>query len=429
MIQLPSNPIWLTAYLPINAGLQAIGTALGDPSIVSPFLAAVALVATYGVGLKLWPERPAWALVPVALLATSSQFLVTAMTPYAMTGHLALNMVWLWLHLRGGRLGHAGAVVVGFLACGLHQLIFHPLFVAPFILQLFAERRFRLALFYTVGYAAICLFWTQYWSLVIHIAGVPPSPAGPAAQGIWRQAADLIRAFDVGGIGIMAKNVVRFVTWQNPLAAPLIAMSAFQILKAKGTIRSLFLGVMLSLFAMLILLPYQGAGWGYRYLHGFLGSVCLLAAWSLSRLMEGLDRSSQQKLSASLLLVTAFTVFVLLPLRLWQTREFIHPYASASRFIRTLPADIVLVDDFKVWQGVRLIRNDPLLTRRPVTMHFADLTPLQIRDLCVNHTVALFSPSDAARFGLWAQRASEPPRRAREAANRAELSGLGCRDR
>jgi hypothetical protein len=91
-------------------------------------------------------------------------------------------MLWLWLFLRGGWLGHGGAVLVGLFACGLHQLIFHPLFVAPFILQLFLDRRLRVALFYTVSYAAICLFWTRYFSLVISTAGVPTSQAAQAPQ-------------------------------------------------------------------------------------------------------------------------------------------------------------------------------------------------------------------------------------------------------
>ena len=73
-------------------------------------------------------------VVAAVLLATSSQFLLTAMTPYSMTAHLALNLAWLWLFLRGGVVGHSLAIAVGALACGLHQLVFHPLFVAPFAL-------------------------------------------------------------------------------------------------------------------------------------------------------------------------------------------------------------------------------------------------------------------------------------------------------
>src|SRR6266852_644436 len=88
------------------------------------------------------------------LLACSSQFLITAMSPYAMTAHLALNMVWLWFFLRDTRAGHLMAAGVAFVACGLHQVIFHPLFAAPFLLSLLVARRWKLAAYHGVVYAA-----------------------------------------------------------------------------------------------------------------------------------------------------------------------------------------------------------------------------------------------------------------------------------
>src|SRR6185369_7189537 len=99
MLQTPGHAFWASGYLPVNAALQAIGLRLGLPGLVSPLLAGLAVVATWGVGRRLWPDKPGLALLAAILLATSSQFLLTAMTPYAMTAHLALNMTWLWLFL------------------------------------------------------------------------------------------------------------------------------------------------------------------------------------------------------------------------------------------------------------------------------------------------------------------------------------------
>jgi hypothetical protein len=231
----------------------------------------------------------------------------------------------------------------------------------------------------------------------------------------------------------MAKNIVRFVTWQNPLTVPLVLLSVRtdpEVLRnhAKPVPRS---HPQHERDAYPVALP--GRRLGYRYLHGFLGSACLLAAWSLSRLWEGLDALSRRKAAANLFMVSAAALFVLLPVRLWHAREFVQPYVSASRFIRAMPADVVLVDDTKVWQGVRLIRNNPLVTNRPVTMHYTDLTRVQIRDLCAHHSVAFFSPSDAAHFGLWADLPSRSAQAAKEAADRepagARLSrraGIAC---
>ncbi len=162
---------WASAYLPVNAALRGLAKAAGGATLASPLLAAISVAAVWGVGRRMWPGRPSTALIAAVLLATSSQFLVTAMTPYAMNAHLAFNLVWLWLFLRGGRVGHAGALAIGFLACGLHQLLFHPLFVAPFVLQLWIERRWRLAGLYTLAYGAFCMFWIDYWPIALWLAG------------------------------------------------------------------------------------------------------------------------------------------------------------------------------------------------------------------------------------------------------------------
>jgi hypothetical protein len=90
---------------------------------------------------------------------------------YATTAHLTLNLIWLWLFLRNDKFGHGAAIGVGFLASGLHQLIFHPLFVAPFIVRLWASGRRSLALTYIVSYAIICLFWISYWQIMLEWQG------------------------------------------------------------------------------------------------------------------------------------------------------------------------------------------------------------------------------------------------------------------
>src|SRR5262249_54981748 len=121
------NTAWTAGYLPVNAALLALASRVGAQSLLGPLWAAITVIATCGVGPRLWPDRPDRALVATVLLSTSAHFLFTAMTTYAMSAHLALDMVWLWLFLRPGRLTALGAVAVGFLATGLHQVVFHPL--------------------------------------------------------------------------------------------------------------------------------------------------------------------------------------------------------------------------------------------------------------------------------------------------------------
>src|SRR5262249_8834667 len=142
------------------------------------------IILCWAVARRLWPERPSLALMAAALLGTSSQLIVTGMTAYAMPAHLALNLAWLWLFLRGGRLGHAGALIVGFFTCGIHQVVFHPVFAAPFILQLWLDRRWALAALYTAAYGAFGLFWIEYYPIALAVSGVTAA-AAKGTGGAW----------------------------------------------------------------------------------------------------------------------------------------------------------------------------------------------------------------------------------------------------
>jgi len=392
---------WWSSYLPMNAALQALGACAGDEAITSPMLAAVSVLAIWAVGRRLWPQRPAIAWWAAILLATSSQFLITAMTPYAMTAHLAFNLVWLWLFLRGGVAGHAGALMIALLACGLHQLIFHPMFAAPFVLQLWLDRRWRLAALYTLAYGLIATFWIHYWQGALAVVGAAPAaPASVAASGFSAQALRLIGAFDpAAGALLMAANLIRFATWQNLLTPPLLVLSVVAAVRTGGATRALLAGIVLTAVAMFVLLPYQGHGWGYRYLHGLLGSACLLAAWRWSRMTER-SAVGARSAQAAFMAAAAVSLLVLFPLRAWQTHAFVHPYAAAEAAIRRSPAQIVLVDGVGYWFGRDLVRNDPYLRNRPLVLYLGALTDRGARILCERYTVAVFDRDDAARFGI-----------------------------
>ncbi len=405
---------WASGYFPVNAALQGLGIALGVGGLVIPSLVTISVLAVFGVGRRLWPDRSDTALVAILLLATSSQFLVTGMTPYAMTAHLALNMVWLWLFLRGGWPGHIGAIAVGAVAVGLHQLLFHPLFVAPFVLQLWLERRWRLALLYTVAYGVICLAWIDYWPLALAASGLTGQGGGPAASaasgaasgatsavgGFFGHFVTLITQPPPDSLGLMAKNLIRFVTWQNLLLAPLVVLGAAAAFRAAGTLRSMIVGLGLTIVAMALILPDQGHGWGYRYLHGQLGVACLLAAWTWTRFTDGLDARGRAGARVAFLAVGALSLFGLAPLRAWQYHSFLHPYAAAQAEVDRAPTPFVLVDDAGVYFGCDLVRNDPYLRNRPLKLCLRVLTDDQIRRLCAGGAISFSGKADAARHHI-----------------------------
>jgi len=386
----PDHAHWVSTYLPVNAALLALGLRIGAEALAPALLAGIAVAATFGCARRLWPDRPAAAWAAAVLLATAPQLLITAMTPYSMTAHLALNMAWLWLVLRGGKAGHGAAAGVAFLATGLHQLIFNPLFAAPFVADMWLARRWKAAAWHTAAYAAIGLFWAAYPGLVRH-AFAGPAAAGPAAaaaaagggQAALAQALALIRGFQpLEAPGFMLQNIVRFLTWQSLLAVPLAFAAAWPALRQGGMVRALVASLVLTTLAMLLLMPYQGHGWGYRYLHGLMGALALLAGFGWSRIGEGAEPRVRAAVFAA---AAAASLAVLFPLRAWQTWTLTHPHARAERQIRAVAADIVLVDANTLRVDIDSVRNRPDLSNRPLEMYAPALTPAQVRALCARY--------------------------------------------
>lgn len=419
--EIAGNAFWMSNYLPMNAALRAVFAAIGEPALAGACLAAVAVAALAGIARRLWPERPDAAFVSVILLATSSQFLVTAMTPYAMTAHLAFNLVWLWLFLRDTRLCHGAAIVAAFVACGLHQVVFHPLFAAPFIAALWFDRRWKLALCYTLAYAAIGLFWLSYWNLLFAAAGIIQS-ADAELSSLPQRIAKLID-IGPGTIGFMVLNLYRFIAWLSPLLVPLAIVGVACPRPWKAPLTQLAMGIALTVLAVTVLMPFQGHGWGYRYLHGLLGSFALLAAEGWVRITDRGGPAAKAARTA-LLSGAALSFFVVLPWLGYHVHAFIRPYADAASAIAHTRADIVIVDPTDSWYGADLVRNDPFLRMGPKVLSVGELQEPQIRSLCARYDVALFGRQDMQRYGV--RKAELPAASEGTRNNLALLRGLGC---
>jgi hypothetical protein len=402
MLPLP-NDVWASSYLPVNAALRALGRLAHAETLVNPLLSAFSIVAVWGVGRQLWPERPSLALIAAALLGTSPQLIVMSMSAYAMPAHLAFNLAWLWLFLRGGKAGHAGAIAVGFLATGIHQLIFHPIFVAPFVLQLWFQRRWGLGALYTLAYAAICLFWIEYWPLATSLSGVPPSDdSSTGGDYLMDRIGDVLDGLYWRAPGVFAENIVRFVSWQNLLVAPLALVGAVATIRTKGYLRALVLGVFLTLAAVAIATPTQTHGWGYRYLHGLLGSIALVAAWGWARLTDALDAPRKATAAGALAIACALSLLVLTPVRAWQAWTFVRPFAAANAAVQSAPVDVVVIDHNSnvLFDMGTLTRNDPFLAHAPRVVALVSLSDAGARQLCATQRLVVFNGQSAKAWGV-----------------------------
>jgi hypothetical protein len=373
-------------------------------------LGALAVLALFRVARRLWPERPSLPILAILLLALSPQFLVTAMTPFAMTGHLALNLVWLWLFLRDRRGSDVGAIFVGFVASGLHQIVFHPLFVLPFIAELLLARRWKRAALYIAGYLLIGLFWTSYWQIALSLSGGAPPTAESTGQSpvLLQRLIMILTSNDLTAIPLMMLNIFRFAAWQHILLLPLVLLAWPSIRRGDGIARPLAAGILLILLLVLILLPWQGVGWGYRYLHGLLGNACLLACYGWMQTDAGIEPERRRFTLAA---ASAVTLFLLLPFQLVQTREMVRPWREASAFLENSGADIVIVDLPDVEMGDELVRNRPDLSNRPLMIELELLTRQQVESLCKRRRFLLFDSRHAKAFGLNIVEPDAPPDR------------------
>lgn len=418
---------FVSEYLPVNAGFRALVGSVADSNWTSPLLAALAVFATFGVARRLWPDRPGVALICATLVATSSQVLVTSMTSYAMTGHLALNMLWLWLFLRNDKIGHGGAIVTGFFATGLHQLIFHPLFVAPFIARLWRDDRRRLAAGYIFGYLAICILWVSYWKLGLTWQGiVPQGPDDTGFEHFLLRFLEFFVDFHWAGADLMLKDLLRLVAWQNPAVLPLAVLAYPAVRRGSGIAQDLFFGLLLIVVFLFFLVPYQGHGWGYRYLHGLIGNMALLAGYGWVALSERLTRGQIGACRTKFAVCTGVALLVLLPAHAKQAHDFTMPYVKAWNAIEHAPTDIVIVDKSRLLFVEDLVRNDPFLRNRPKVLDISFLTEADLAQICAHYSVSLFDYDQAVALGITPYARATEVRDSVRAQLRTAMSRLSC---
>lgn len=401
-LPVPEHAAWASTYLPGNAAIRGLLGLVLERAFVNATLLVVALVALVGLARRMWPARPEAWLVALVLTATSSQTLFMSMTPYAMSSHLALNLVWLWLFLRNTVASHAAAIAVGFLATGLHQLVFHPLFVAPFLIQALIDRRWALTATYGVAYAGIGLFWILYWQLLLAGTGSATAEAATTVGlSYWLERfGGLVANMYPSAFETMVQNLFRFAAWQNPLMVVLIGPGLVMAWHAGGVARSLVGGILLTLVAMLILLPYQDYGWGYRYAHGLIGSAALIATIGWFGLTEKLDNRQRRAAMGLAGVATAAAVIVLVPVHGLMMRGVYGPYVRADAAIRAKPAGAVVVETIAMHYGDDLVRNDRTLSNRPLTFSITQLDEPLARELCRRLDVAMFTGAEARALGV-----------------------------
>lgn len=359
----PTPLAWVSSYLPGNALLHAAVGSVSDPALTNPLLAAGSACLLWSCARRLWPGDRETATVSLLVLVLSGQFLVAAMTTWAMTAHLFFNLLWLRLFLCDRRGTDAAAIACGAFATGLHQPLFHPMFVAPFLLLLVVERRWSRLLLFAVPYLAIGLFWLSWPGLIQPlVAGPAGATAAAAPTGGYLERLAGALAGNTDHLTLTAANLLRYVVWGHLAALPLM-FAAWPAVRRGGLPLALATGVAMPVIVIAILLPWQGYGFGYRYLHPVLGNAALLAGFGWRNLA-----ALHGRLRAPMLVASAGMAAVLLPMQFVMAHRFVDASAVGSRTIDASGADYAVI---KLSDGLgyaNIVYNRPDLSNRPIRL-------------------------------------------------------------
>lgn len=424
MVPAEHRAAWISAYLPFNAALRALASLFATQALVGPLMTTLGALALWGCARRIWPSDREAPVVALLLYLGSAQIVITGMTTYAMPAHLTLNLVWLWLFVRRSFWADMAALAVGFVAVGLHQPLMHPLFAGPLLfLLILPEREWGRAAFFALGYAAIGAFWFYWpnwtWSLV-QVSADAQRPDGVDYLTRLRMT---VQQLNPKGMADMFVNILRFIAWQHLLLLPLLLIGV-KIAYKDRLAGALATGVILTTIVMAVILPYQGHGFGYRYLHGLIGNCILVAVFAWKSL-----GAEQAKWRTLLLRSSVAGIAILLPLQAWMAQAFYAPAAGASAKIAAIDADYAVIGENDVPFSADLVFNPPQLDRRPVRLLREKLDLSAITAICSTHpTVALVGnralQSMAEYYSLPAPRADR--------ANRAfslMLERAGCQPR
>jgi hypothetical protein len=407
LMDVPGSVALVSGYLPGNAMLRLAFSKIADPALMNPLLAGIGGIALFDIARRLFGADRRAVLVTMVLYIFSAQLLVTAMTVYAMTGHTALNLVWLALFMRGGKAGHGAAMVVGAVTMGLHQVVFHPLFVGPFLLWLLGQRRFGLVAVYAAFYTAAGIFWITYPALAIHSAEITTSGgAGDGVSFLRDRVWPLLVERDPGTFGLMSLNLFRLAIWQHLALIPLVLAARPLIRRNQGIAAPLAAGIVLTVAVCGFILPAQGHGWGYRYLAGFIGSFSLLGGLGYQRWAAS-DRGSADGVFVSL---TALTL-VFMTVTITGAQRFVAPYVKLDRLIAgTSTADMVLIDTELPKMAIDQVRNAPDLSNRPLRLSSQALDSAALAQLCERGSIALITRRDMHSVGFALEFSEQSPR-------------------
>jgi len=236
---------------------------------------------------------------------------------------------------------------------------------------------------YCVSYLGIGAFWLAWpgWVSAHEFQAVPSQVNSEGIDYIQRLLRTLVLP-TTASLWMMCANMLRFLTWQHMLVLPLFLIGVRTSIVRDPVSRALALGILLLVATMTLILPPQGHGWGYRYMHGLIGSTCLLAGYGWRWLeMRGAEPVRIMIFS------TLGSLMILLPLHFLMARSMIKAPAEISRKITHVNADFAIIEEESAPFAADLVINRPDLSNRPILLLASRLEPADIATMCRGHVL------------------------------------------
>lgn len=316
-----------SAYWPGLALLMTPLAFFNAEWLLNPALSALALWLIFRISSEIGGRTAGgWALL---ISLASPQFTVNAFSFYAMPGLLALDLLFVWLIMRGTVRAAFLAGLIGGLALVMHNPVPHAIFALPWLVWLSLNRsRRRQLLAALAGYLPLAIGLGLGWPMAIKVMGLDPgATSSPELGFIEAWSAKLGKIFDWPTYSLLVARA--YAAWKIWIwACPaLLVLAAFSMrLRGPTPWCKLLWASFFSTFLFYFFFPFdQGHGWGYRYIHSAWGALPICGGVWIARQSEKTRGSDWQARCGALLIAG----LAMTPLFLWQTRAVIHESLQA----------------------------------------------------------------------------------------------------
>jgi hypothetical protein len=268
----------LSDYLPVNALLRLAFSPVADPAFYNPMLVLLGGIALMDIARRIFPSDIAAQIVVLLIYVTSTQMLVTAMTTYAMTGHMSLNLYGWRCFCEAVALARRSACT-GLARGRAASVRFSPAFRRPFPAVEAAPGRLAPGPGLCRGLRAILAGWIAYPMIAALQTGAGAIGGAATDNALAEKAIPLLLNRQPLTLPHMTLNLMRFIAWQNLALLPLLAAALPFVWRDKGVGGPLLLGIAALIVFVTIILPYQGMAGVIAICTHSLAALRCLPAW------------------------------------------------------------------------------------------------------------------------------------------------------